>query len=92
LWAEPLGRTVLEAYQAGVPVIGSRSGGIAEIIADEDWLVEPGDVAGLAGRMAALIARDRPGPPAGRARVMARTTPEAVADGFADLYATLLRQ
>jgi glycosyltransferase involved in cell wall biosynthesis len=90
LWAEPLGRTVLEAYQAGVPVIGSRSGGIAEIIADEDWLVEPGDVSGLAARMTALIGNAPPGPPAGRARVMARTTPEAVAQGFADLYAALL--
>jgi glycosyltransferase involved in cell wall biosynthesis len=90
LWAEPLGRTVLEAYQADVPVIGSRSGGIAEIIADDNWLVEPGDVSGLAARMAALIGTGRPGPPAGRTRVMARTTPEAVAQGFADLYEALL--
>ncbi|MCC2976601.1 glycosyltransferase family 4 protein [Sphingomonas sp. PL-96] len=90
LWAEPLGRTVLEAYQAGVPVIGSRSGGIAEIIQDSDWLVEPGDVPGLAKRLQRLMAGERPGPPAGRARVMARTTPEAVAQGFAEIYATVL--
>ncbi|WP_341527222.1 glycosyltransferase family 4 protein [Nostoc sp. UHCC 0302] len=32
LWQEPLGRTVLEAYAHGVPVIGSNKGGIPEII------------------------------------------------------------
>ena len=68
LWAEPLGRTVLEAYQAQVPVIGARSGGIAEIIADDAWLVPPGDVAALAARMRQVLATGRPSPPAGRGR------------------------
>ncbi|MBM6577479.1 glycosyltransferase family 4 protein [Microvirga sp. SRT01] len=90
LWAEPLGRTVLEAYQAQVPVIGSRSGGIAEIIADDAWLVAPGDVAALVERMRAVLDHGRPGPPAGRARVVARTTPGAVADAFAEVYTRLL--
>ena len=90
LWAEPLGRTVLEAYQAQVPVIGSRSGGIAEIIADDAWLVAPGDVAALAERMCAVLDHGRPGPPAGRARVVARTTPGAVAAAFAEVYTRLL--
>ncbi|WP_242098485.1 glycosyltransferase family 4 protein [Sphingomonas sp. CROZ-RG-20F-R02-07] len=89
LWAEPLGRTVLEAYQADVPVIGSRSGGIAEIIADDDWLVEPGDVDALAARMTRAL-RDGRTRPAGRDRVVARTSPDAVAGGFADLYRALL--
>ncbi|WP_322965157.1 glycosyltransferase family 4 protein [Sphingomonas fuzhouensis] len=91
LWAEPLGRTVLEAYQAHVPVIGARSGGIAEIIADDAWLVPPGDVAALAQRMQALLVAGRPGPPQGRARVVARTTPEAVARAFAEVYADILQ-
>ena len=90
LWAEPLGRTVLEAYQAHVPVIGARSGGIAEIIADDAWLVPPGDVAALAERMRQVLESGRPGSPAGRTRVVARTTPEAVAGQFASIYADLL--
>jgi glycosyltransferase involved in cell wall biosynthesis len=90
LWAEPLGRTVLEAYQAHVPVIGSRSGGIAEIVADDEWLVPPGDVAVLAARMARVLIEGRPGSPAGRDRVVARTTPGAVAAEFASLYAHVL--
>lgn len=32
LWHEPLGRTILEAYANGVPVIASNRGGIPEII------------------------------------------------------------
>lgn len=90
LWAEPLGRTVLEAYQASVPVIGARSGGIAEIIADDEWLVPPGDVPALAARLSRVLAEGRPPPPAGRGRVVARTTPEAVATAFAHLYADVL--
>lgn len=90
LWAEPLGRNVLEAYQAHVPVIGARSGGIAEIIADDAWLVPPGDVSALAARMARVLAEGRPAPPAGRDRVLARTTPQAVADQFAALYGDVL--
>jgi glycosyltransferase involved in cell wall biosynthesis len=90
LWAEPLGRTVLEAYQAQVPVIGARSGGIAEIIVDDTWLVPPGDVAALGQRMMQVLEQGRPGPPAGRARVVARTTPAAVASGFAEVYGALL--
>jgi glycosyltransferase involved in cell wall biosynthesis len=90
LWAEPLGRTVLEAYQAHVPVIGARSGGIAEIIADDEWLVPPGDVAALAKRMMTVLERGRPSSPAGRDKVVARTTPEAVATAFAQVYGELL--
>jgi glycosyltransferase involved in cell wall biosynthesis len=90
LWAEPLGRTVLEAYQAHVPVIGARSGGIAEIIADDAWLVPPGDVAALAARMRQVLEDGRAGSPAGRDRVVARTTPQAVARAFADVYAETL--
>ncbi|WP_174298073.1 glycosyltransferase family 4 protein [Sphingomonas bacterium] len=90
LWAEPLGRTVLEAYQAHVPVIGARSGGIAEIIADDDWLVPPGDVPALADRMRRVLAEGRPRSPQGRDRVVARTTPEAVATAFAGMYGAVL--
>ncbi len=42
---EPFGRTVVEAIACGVPVIGSRSGGIGEILNHfaPHWTVEPND-------------------------------------------------
>ncbi|MBV9827128.1 MAG: glycosyltransferase, partial [Alphaproteobacteria bacterium] len=35
VWREPFGRIVVEAFAAGVPVIGSDTGGIAELVKDE---------------------------------------------------------
>lgn len=92
LWAEPLGRSVLEAYMVGVPVIGSDTGGIAELIADPAWLCPPGDEEALAARIAEklLAGRDALPPPERFARVVARTDPDAVAHEFAKLYEELV--
>jgi glycosyltransferase involved in cell wall biosynthesis len=42
---EPFGRTVVEAIACGVPVIGSRTGGIGEILSHfaPEWTVDPAD-------------------------------------------------
>ncbi len=43
LWAEPMGRVVIEAYLAGKPVVVCNRGGLPELV-DEDrtgWIVEP---------------------------------------------------
>lgn len=50
LWEEPFGRIALEAYTFGKPVICSKIGGLVDIVVDGEtgFLVEPGDVAGLA--------------------------------------------
>lgn len=47
--AEPLGRVVFESHGYGVPVLGSRRGGIPEMIEEghNGFLFEAGDVAGL---------------------------------------------
>jgi glycosyltransferase involved in cell wall biosynthesis len=34
LWNEPMGRTVIEAYSYGIPVVGADRGGIPELIVD----------------------------------------------------------
>jgi glycosyltransferase involved in cell wall biosynthesis len=46
VWNEPLGVVVFEAMGYGVPVIGSRVGGIPEIIegSGAGWLFESGNV------------------------------------------------
>lgn len=57
VWAEPFGIVVIEAMHAGRPVVGSHTGGIADIVRHErdGLLVAPGDAAALAGAMERLL-------------------------------------
>ncbi len=50
IWAEPFGRTIIEAMAAGLAVIGANVGGSREIFrfCQEDLLFEPGDAQALA--------------------------------------------
>ena len=52
-YAEILPLAALEAMAAGVPVVASRSGGLAELV-PEDGLFQPGDIGALAGRLRRL--------------------------------------
>ena len=56
IWYENQPMVILEAFAAGVPVIGSRLGGIPELVADASRgaLVEPGDATDLAAAIARL--------------------------------------
>ncbi len=56
LW-EGLPRVYLEALSSGLPVVGTRVDGAAEVIQDgiNGFLVEPGDVRALAGRVGHLL-------------------------------------
>lgn len=73
-WQEPLGLISLEAGVCGKPVVATRTGGIPEVIDDgmNGFLVEPGDIDGLAERVMRLMSdpalRRRMGE-AGRVRV-----------------------
>jgi glycosyltransferase involved in cell wall biosynthesis len=90
IWAEPLPRTILEAYAAGVPVIGADSGGIPDLIGarHRDWLYPPGDDAALAQAMARVMAQGREALPRREAflHVLRDTTPQRVARRYLDLY------
>lgn len=56
-WEENNPLTVIEAYACGKPVVGSRIGGIPELItSDTGWLFEPGDVGGLAKALGNVLA------------------------------------
>jgi len=49
IWYEVLGIVILESFRAGVPVVGSRIGGIPEVIKDgyNGYLFDAGDTLGL---------------------------------------------
>jgi glycosyltransferase involved in cell wall biosynthesis len=82
---------VLEAFAAGVPVIGANLGGIAELVRDgvNGILIAPDDVAAWAAAMLRL-AEDRHAIEGLRACITPPRTMDAVGDEMAMLYARIL--
>lgn len=92
---EGLGMVLLEAAATGVPIIGSRVGGIPECILDGQtgFLVPERDLAGLAQRMAELLddpARRRAMGIAGRALVERQFDIHRQTEALENLYDSLL--
>ncbi len=58
VWYETFGRTIIEAYAKGTPVIASRLGAMAELVEDgrTGVLFAPGDAAALAAAVDRLLA------------------------------------
>ncbi len=55
---EPFGRTVIEAIACGIPVVGSKTGGIGEILKNfaPEWTVDPNDPVAAAEAIASIAA------------------------------------
>ena len=53
IWPEPFGRVLIEAMAAGLPIIGTATGGAAEILIENEnaLLFSPGDPISLAGQI-----------------------------------------
>ncbi len=87
--SEAFGMALIEAQAAGVPVIAGRTGGVPEVVADEETGLLPpiGDAAAFAAAVAALM-----DDPARRARFSAAAARRApVANGLAAAEAALAR-
>ena len=82
---ETFGMAAAEAMAAGVPVVASRIGALAELVEEERALVEPGDPVALA---AAIERRwgDEDAGRRGQTRVGERCAPAVVARGLARIY------
>jgi len=78
LWPEPFGLVGIEGFAAGLPAVGSATGGIPEWLEDgvSGLTVPAGDVAALAGALGELL--DDPE----RRRQMARAGQAAVAERY----------
>ncbi|ELY87076.1 glycosyltransferase family 4 protein [Natrinema altunense] len=48
IWPEPFGRTVIEAMEAGLPVVATNTGGPADIIDSQQLLCPPADALAIA--------------------------------------------
>ena len=93
---EGLGVSLLQASAAGVPIITSRAGGLPEAVQDEvtGILCPPGDVPALTAAVARLAAdpalRRRFGA-AGRARILAEFSIDAMVAGNLAVYRQVLQ-
>jgi glycosyltransferase involved in cell wall biosynthesis len=87
----------IEALAAGVPVVATAVGGVADVVEDgvDGFLAEPGDVEALADRLVRLAEdrelRARMGA-AGRVRVPERYAVERLIDDTDRLYRSLLAE
>jgi glycosyltransferase involved in cell wall biosynthesis len=94
-WKEQFGRVLPEAMSCGVPVIGSSSGEIPNVIGDAGLVFPEGDVGALAaaiGRLAADPALRADLGQRGRARVLERYTQAALARQYYEVYRAMLGQ
>jgi glycosyltransferase involved in cell wall biosynthesis len=88
---EGMPNAVLEAMAAGRPVVGTRAGGIPELVADGETglLVPPGDPAGLARALVALLqdtTRARAMGAAGAVAARGRFSIESVRHRIEEIY------
>ncbi len=93
---EGLGVAALQAGAAGVPVVGSRAGGIPEIIEDgrTGLLCPPGDAGALATALASVLSDLEAARAMGRRareRIESRFSVDAMVDGNIEVYRQAVR-
>jgi len=91
-WEEALGGVALELLAAGLPLIVSERGGLAECVGDGAWTFPNGDSSALASRMAALLDDEalRRSKAARASEIVARFDETRLAQRYLDLYEELL--
>jgi glycosyltransferase involved in cell wall biosynthesis len=93
-WKEQFGRVLVEAMASGIPVVGSKSGAIPDVIGDGGLVVPEGDANALAAALHRLCAdpalrADLGG--RGRARAIDHFTHESVAAATVEVYREMMR-
>jgi glycosyltransferase involved in cell wall biosynthesis len=94
LWAEQFGHVLVEAMVLGIPVVGSDSGAIPEVIGDAGLIFPEGEAAALTERLRRLA--DSPAlrlelSRLGEDRCRRLYTHARIAEGTHEIYCSLLR-
>lgn len=93
IWKEQFGRVLIEAMACGVPVVGSDSGAIPEVIGEAGLIFPEGEAAALADCLRRLIASPdlrTELTQRGLARVQAHFTQERIAQQTLEFYQQVL--
>ena len=88
-WKEQFGRVIIEAQACGVPVVGSSSGAIPDVVGEAGLVFPEGDAAQIAGKLNWLAehpAEARQMGERGRAVVEEKYTWARVAQAMRDIY------
>jgi glycosyltransferase involved in cell wall biosynthesis len=88
-WKEQFGRVIMEAQACGIPVIGSDSGSIPNVVGPGGWIVPEGNVSALAALLAHLASAPEEVARAGAAgyeQAQTRYSVAKVANDLADAY------
>ncbi|MEA3337316.1 MAG: glycosyltransferase [Chloroflexota bacterium] len=94
-WKEQFGRVLIEAMACSVPVIGSDSGEIPNVIGDAQWVFAEEDTDALAEKLVRLAQNPRlrlEVGQQGRQRVLDHFTQEKIALATADIYRRVLNE
>ena len=86
-WPEPFGLTAIESLACGTPVIARRVGGLPEIVREGVDGFFGDDAPAMAARIDSVEGLDRA---AIRASVLERFSVERMADGYEQVYASIL--
>jgi len=93
-WKEQFGHVLIEAMACGVPVIGSSSGAISEVVGDAGLIFPEGDITALRAAIDGLrTSPDRHAAlaRAGCERVLGRYTHDRIAAANAEFFTQILR-
>lgn len=92
---EGLGVSLLQASAAGIPIVATSAGGIPEIVrnGENGYLLEPGDVSGIADAVISLLTdpgKARKFGQAGRERILSQFSVENMVKGNLAVYDQLI--
>ncbi len=94
-WYDPLPTVILKSFAHGKPVIGSRIGGISELISDsvDGFLFNPGNVSDLREKILWMTThpeQSREMGLKGREKVKKRFSPDQYYEGLLNIYRKVL--